>query len=182
MVSDVAAAAATGMARTGLPRATSSRLLGLRPPVEAAREAVHGEGARDGPLHGAGLGRELAGAPVPHPRRGVDAPRIAELQVAAGRVVVVASEARTLLTSTPAPTPYAAGAALAAHRSHLRRSCAAPARDSARSSQTPELAAMGTRACQCPRLPPCLYVAQCHACAYVYVQANKCTSTCRQRS
>ena len=92
------------------------------------------------------------------------------------------SSPRTLLTSTPAPTPYAAGAALAAHRSHLRRSCAAPARDSARSSRTPELAAMGTRACQCPRLPPCLYVAQCHACAYVYVQANKCTSTCRQRS
>jgi hypothetical protein len=99
-VSDVAAAAGggNGKARAGLPAAAGSWFLFLRLPAEPPREAVHGEGARDGLLRdgGGGLGREPAGAPVPDPRRGVDdAPRVAaaELQqVAAGGVVVVARE------------------------------------------------------------------------------------------
>jgi hypothetical protein len=89
---DVAADAAVGgggAARPGL-RASSSWLL-VRLPAEAAREAVHGEGARDGLLRGAALGREPAGAPVPHPRGGADA-AVAELQLAAGRLVLVAGE------------------------------------------------------------------------------------------
>ena len=182
MVSDVAAAAATaGEALAGLPRVASSRLLGLRlcgfrprPPTKQSMEKERVMGHCTAPVLVGNL-QEL-----PYPTLGAASMRRASPSYRS-RQDASWSSPRTLLTSTPAPTPYAAGAALAAHRSHLRRSCAAPARDSARSSQTPELAAMGTRACQCP-LPPCLYVAQCHACAYVYVQANKCTSTCRQRS
>jgi hypothetical protein len=57
--------------------------------------------------------------------------------------------------SANAATPYFAGAALTPVRqSCRRRRCAAPARNSARSSQTPELAATGTRACLPP--PCCL--------------------------
>jgi len=59
---------------------------------------------------------------------------------------------RTLPPSTPAPTPYVAGTALTpARRSRRHWRCTALARDSARSSQTLEVAATGTRAC--PELP-----------------------------